>query len=71
MISPLEYKVLKGMLQGNYTKAVLLLLKKQGVVQKNGKPYSARYIRAVLQGKREHALIESTLRRLAVLREKK
>ncbi len=70
MITRLEYQALKRIIKGNYTKAVLLLLKKQGVTQKNGKPYSAGYIREVFQGKRTHTAIENTLWKLAKMRKK-
>ncbi len=70
MITRLEYEALKGIIKGNYTKAVLLLLKKRGIVQENGKPYSTDYIRDVFQGNRHHKAIESALWKLAKMRKK-
>jgi len=68
MISKLEHTLLKDVLKSNYTAGVLAVLKGQNSVKKNGKPYSAKYVRAVFQGRRQNTTIEKAIWQLASLR---
>lgn len=67
MISKSERKRLKKILGNRYTNAVLKQLNAQGVVNENGKPYSANMIRVVFNGYRNHAIIEEAIYQAAEL----
>lgn len=70
MITELEQKQLKILFQGHYTEDVLKILSVKKIVNRNGKPHSAKYVRTVFQGIRQNAAIESAIWHLAALKKK-
>lgn len=71
MITELEQKELKILFQGHYTEDVLKILSVLKVLNRNGKPHNAKYIRMVFQGIRQNVDIESAIWHLAAIRKKK
>ncbi|WP_282080893.1 hypothetical protein [Aquimarina algiphila] len=61
MITKEQRRELKKHLGPRYTKGVLEILKKQGVVNPNGEVYTSGSVRNVLAGQQENETIESAI----------
>jgi hypothetical protein len=65
MILKHEQKKLKRYLGPQYSNGVLQILERKGILNKNGKPHSASYVRMVFQGLRQNQEIEAAIWELA------
>ncbi|MFY0603057.1 MAG: hypothetical protein JXQ93_03850 [Flavobacteriaceae bacterium] len=70
MITELERKQLKELFQGHYADDVLEILSQRMIVNRNGEPHNAKYIRMVFQGVRKNADIEAAIWQLASTKKK-
>lgn len=65
MITELERTQLKELFQGHYADDVLKILSQKMVLNRNGEPHNAKYIRMVFQGIRKNSDIEAAIWQLA------
>ena len=70
MITELEQKELKLLFQGHYTEGVLKILNERNILNRNGKPHNAQYVRMVFQGIRKNSDIESAIWHFASTKKK-
>ncbi len=70
MITALEQKKLQTLFRGHYTEDVLKILNSKHVLNRNGAPHNAQYVRMVFQGVRNNIDIEAAIFQLATLRKK-
>jgi hypothetical protein len=61
MITEIEQKHLKILFQGHYTDDVLKILNSKHILNRNGEPHNAQYIRMVFQGIRKNSDIEAAI----------
>lgn len=66
MITEEEREQLKKLFQGRYANDVLNILSRQMVLNRNGEPHNAQYVRMVFQGIRKNKDIEAAIWQLAV-----
>ncbi|PQJ80596.1 hypothetical protein [Polaribacter porphyrae] len=66
MITELEKKELKSIFQGHYTEDVLKVLNNKSILNRNGEPHNAQYIRMVFQGVRQNSDIEAAIWQVAI-----
>lgn len=71
MITELERKELKELFQGHYADDVLKILSQNMVLNRNGEPHNAKYVRMVFQGIRKNTDIEAAIWQLAAEKKKK
>ncbi len=64
MLDPKTRKKLKELVGKHYTSFILERLQQKGITNKNGKPYTATYIRMVFNGFRNNYDIENTIMEL-------
>ncbi|MDT7832390.1 hypothetical protein RQM59_08360 [Flavobacteriaceae bacterium S356] len=70
MITELERKQLKELLQAHYADDVLKILSQNMVLNRNGEPHNAQYVRMVFQGFRKNSDIEAAIWQLATEKKK-
>jgi len=68
MITEEEQKLLKALFKGRYTQSVLKILNDRGVLNRNGDPHNAQYVRMVFQMIRKNSDIEAAIWKLAAIR---
>jgi len=68
MITALEQKKLRALFRGHYTEDVLKILNQTHVLNRNGAPHNAQYVRMVFQGVRNNTDIEVAIYQLATKR---
>jgi len=71
MITELERKELKELFQGHYADDVLTILSQNMVLNRNGEPHNAKYVRMVFQGFRKNTDIEAAIWQHAAEKKKK
>lgn len=71
MITELERTELKELFQGHYADDVLKILSQNMVLNRNGEPHNAKYVRMVFQGVRKNTDIEAAIWQLAAEKKKK
>lgn len=71
MITELEKKELKNIFQGHYTDDVLKILNEKSILNRNGEPHNAQYIRMVFQGVRQNLDIETAIWQVATNKKQK
>lgn len=66
MITELERKQLKELFEGRYAEDVLKILSQKMILNRNGEPHNAQYVRMVFQGIRNNSDIEAAIWQLAI-----
>lgn len=70
MIQPEDTEILRTKLGTRYTKAVLEILKSNGITNSKGLPFSVGFISHVLNGLYENQAIESAIYEVVALKQK-
>lgn len=65
MITEEERAQLKALFQGRYANDILKILSERMILNRNGEPHNAQYIRMVFQGVRQNKDIEAAIWQLA------
>ncbi len=66
MLTEEQRKKFKDLVGNHYTNSIMEKLKEQKITNKNGKPYSAHYIRMVFNGYRRNFEIEKVIMELMI-----